>query len=590
VAGIALASVCLAACGSFGGAHKEAGPPPRYAVLGFENLSGDASLDWVSRGAPEYLARTLRDALVSDSPAASFVGSETLVRTGQRLGSHPGGAPGESTSRSAAVAAGVNRILSGYFERTSTGVRITASEEDVTTHRTVLTESAVAGSAFAALGELSHELSTKSESPATGNAEAFRIYCSALEGPAADATGLLEQAVALDPAFGQAWVVLAQTYAALGDKSRAEGVIEKALLQKLPPVDRARLDFEDASLRGDRTGVLASMRKVFSLSSSDIDFGRSLADAETAAGNFSQAAAIWSRATAATPEDTNAWNQLGYTRCWSGDYPGALAALREYARLRPKDANPFDSQGDVHYWFGKYADAAASYEAAYAIAPAFQLGGDLYKAAWSKYFAGDRAGAETLFGKFRSAREQAKDPSIILFTGDWLYRTGQSKEAIAQFREALARGGTLPPAVRAGIAAQLAVWDLLSGDRAAGARDVSSGGTTGVSAGDLLARFAAMPTASAAEWEVRAGQGIAAPGLNPAQLAMLRLTAVGYALILDGRKEAAIPVWEQIVKQSPGTDFLARTILTRLRGQPPGHMAPPDALNVTPFASILGTL
>jgi Flp pilus assembly protein TadD len=572
-----LPAVLFCSCG-----RKEALPTPRYAVVGFENLSGDPSLDWVGRGASEFLSRSFRgDSVAGNGGKATFVSEETVERSLQARGAHPAGVPGESAARSAAISAGASRVISGYIERTAAGVRITASEEDVLTHKTLRTFSASSSTPFNALGAIARELFQKPGPPATNNAEAFRLYCTAIDGASSDAAPLLERAVALDPAFGRAWVALAQTYAVAGERDRAAGVIEKARAQRLASIDRARLDLADASLRGDREASLVSMRAMYELSRGDVELGHTLAGDETAAGNFSQSAAVWKKLTADSPTDVTAWNQLGYTLCWSGDYAGALAALGEYARLRPDDANPLDSQGDVHYWFGKYSDAAASYLAAYAKVPGFLNGGDLYKAAWAKFLAGDKTGADQQFERFRSIREKAKDPSIVLLAGDWLDRTGRTKEAFTLLRDASknATGG-----LRAGIAAELAVWDLLEGERATAAKDVSDGGLEGITPGDLLVRFASMPDAPVSEWEARADHIFA-----PAQLAALRATALGYALILDGRKPAALPVWESVVKQTPG-DFLPRAIVSKLKGQPVEHQTPPDPINLNPFVAVAGKL
>lgn len=581
-------SALLAACG-----HKDSGPALHYAFVGFENLSGDAALDWVCRGASEFLSRSLQSAMPGNGAggkAGVVVSPEAMERSSQTLGAHPANAPGISAARSGALIAGANRIVTGYVERTAAGVRITASEEDAVTHQAVLTLSATASSPFEALNQLAHRFSDKAGPPPTNNAEALRLYCTALAAPATEAPPLLERAVALDPAFGRAWIALARSSVSLDGRDHVLEVIAQARAQKLAPLDQAWLDVEDASVRSDRTGRLEAMRKASELDPGDTGLGRNLAGIETAAGNFSQAAAVWKRLTVNNPEDTDAWNQLGYTLCWSGDYAGALAALREYARLRPAEANPLDSQGDVYYWFGKFGDAAASYSAAYAKVPGFANGEDLYKGAWARFRTGDKAGADILFGKFREVREKAHDPSIDILAGDWLYRTGREEEAAALLRDALRKASEndAPPgssAIRAGIAAQLAVWDLLAGDRAAASKDVADGGTSGFTPGDLLVRFAVMPSASASEWETRAARILAAP-----QLAGLRPAALGYALILDDKKQAALRVWEEIVKESPGTDFFSRAILARLKGQRPEHTPPPDPGNLNEFAAVLDKL
>ena len=577
---VLLLPVLFTGCG-----HKQSGAPAHYAFIGFENLSGDASLDWVSVGAGEYLSRSLRGAMASptdDSAPGDVLSPDAVNRANQTLGARADNAPAISVARTGAQIAGANEVIAGYVARTPSAIRITASEENTATHKIVRTVSATAPSPFEALNLLAHEFSAQAGPPPTGNAEAFRLFSTALQGTPAAAAPLLERAVALDPGFGRAWVTLARVFTAEGDRPHAADVIERGRAQKIAPLDHAWLDFESAALSGDRSASLAAMRKVTDLDPADTGLARNLAAAETAEGNFSQAAAVWKRLTANAPGDVNAWNQLGYTLGWSGDYAGALGALREYARLRPGDANPLDSEGDVHYWFGKFADAAASYSAAYAKAPGFLNGGESYKAAWAKFLAGDKAGADASFAKFREAREKAKDPQIDLFAGDWLYRTGRGKEARALLTGSQRKATAEPPALLAGTAAQLALWDLLAGDRAAAARDLAGGGTSANTPGSLIVRFVAMPTASAAEWEARAAHLLAAP-----QLAALRTTALGYALILDGRKQAAIPVWEEIVRQSNGSDAFPRNILARLKGQRVEHPSPPDPVNLNEFNAVL---
>jgi hypothetical protein len=573
--GLAAVSIlALAGCGS----SEKPGVAPQYAFLGFENLSGDAGLDWVGKGSSEFLSRSLLHSL-----DGAVLSPDAIGRTGQTLGPRPATAPGGSANRVNAIGAGANRLVSGYIERAAGGVRVTASEEDVATHQTLRTLSATAGTPLEALNQVAHEFSAKGVDPVTTSAEAFRLYCTALEKPVKDALALLEQSVRLDPNFGRAWIALVRTAIAEGDHAGAVDLAVRARQQKLAPVDLAWIDFESAAASGDRAAGLAAMRKVSELEPDDSGLARTLATAETTAGNFREAAGVWKRITVNAPHDVDAWNQLGYARCWSGDYPGALSAIREYARLRPAEPNPLDSEGDIHYWFGKYSEAAASYAAADAKSPAFLNAGESYKAAWAKFSAGDKAGADALFAKFHAARAKLNDPAAALVASDWLYRTGRAKEARAAANEALKKDSQ--PTRRAALAAQLALWDLLEGDRAAAPKDVMAGGNSGITAADLILRFAALPSASAAEWAARAEKDLAAP-----QLAGIRQAALGYALILDGKRDAAIPVWEEIASHAPATDFFARVVLAKLKKQQSAVAIVPDPLNLNPFAALAGRL
>jgi predicted Zn-dependent protease len=565
-----LLPLLFAGCG-----NKTSGPPPRYAYLNFENLTGDPSLDWTGRGTGEYLSRSLR--------ANDVISSDAILRAGLTLGPRPASAPGGSSMQTAAEIGGANRIISGYVEKASGGIRLTASEEDASTHKTLRTVSVTAPSPFEAMNQLAHQFSPHPAAPPTLDAEAFRLYCNALQSVPADALPLLEQAVQRDPSFGRAWVALARTRAATGDRAGAERAIEDARSRQIAPIDRAWLDFEAASMGSDRAATLNAMRKMSEFDSGDLSLARTLATSETAAGNFSAAAAVWKKLTVTAPQDADAWNQLGYTLSWSGDYNGALAAVREYALLHPNEANPLDSQGDIQYWFGKFADAAASYSAAYTKSPAFLNGGEMYKAAWAKFLSGDKAGADATFARFKDAREKANDPSINFVAADWLYRTGREKEARALLADSLKKEIQRPPTYRPTVSAEFALWDLLAGDRAAAAKDLAEGnGMPGMTSGDIVVRFSALPSATPSEWETRSAKYMAIP-----QLAALRNSALGYALILDGKKEAATPVWEEIVKQAAGNDFFPRNILARLKNQRIEHTPPPDPINLNQFAPVL---
>ncbi len=569
---LVLLSGFLSGCGG----NKQTGPVPRYAILSFENLSGDASLDWAARGGREYLTRSLSNGL----NGGTVIGSDTLDRTDNTLGGHAAGAPGITSERGSAIAAGANHILTGYLERTPQGVRVAVADENILTHQFARPSAVVSNSVFNALRQIARTLAADAGPPPTANEQAFQLYCTALQSSVASAVPLLERAVELDPVFGRAWIALAQAYVGLGDRARAGDVLTRARSQRLAPVDSARLEMDDAALHGgDRQVTLAALRSIYAASPRDLDAGRALAQAQTSAGDFAAAAVTWKSITGIAPDEVDAWNQLGYTKAWSGDYAGALAALQQYAALRPNEANPPDSRGDVQYWFGKYAEAATSYKAAYAKSAGFLNGGELYKAAWASFLSGDKTAADTLFAKFREERTRAEDPSVTIFYGDWLYRTGREKEAEDLLRQSVKNGADAPP-VRAAIGAQLAIWDLLADDRVAAQKDLAAGGAS-TTAGEALVRFAALNSAQPQEWQARANGILAAP-----QLAGLRLNALGYALILDGKKQAAIPVWEEAVRKSPG-DFLAAEVLARLRGRPIEHRSAPDPLAINVFGCVL---
>ncbi|MES1260557.1 MAG: tetratricopeptide repeat protein [Acidobacteriota bacterium] len=563
----ALLTVGLCGCGK-----QAAGPPPRYAVIRFENLSGDPALEWTARAASDLLTHALSEAL--DGPVLA---RPAISRVTTSLGPHPAGAPGISAEREAAQIAGATRVITGYVEKTAGGVRVSGTEEDLATRRTVRSLAAVERDPVQAVTHLAREFSAKAAPPRVANEEALRLYFTSREMETEKAVPVLEQAIATAPDFGEAWVALAEARRALGDRAGAASTIAKARERKLDKLDSAYLDFLAATLDGEQGSArLEALKRVSDLSPDDTVLLRSLAETEAAGGQFGAAARSWRKLAEILPADGDALNQLGYTLAWSGDYAGAVAAMQNYARVRAADPNPLDSLGDVHYMYRKFPEAAQTYLRNHAIFPDYQAGGDLYKAAWAKFMAGDKAGAEAMFAQFGKARE--KVPGFPLVAADWLYRTGRTKEAMTELRKGIATAAA--PAEKAAMYDQMAIFDLLEGDRAAAESDARAAGPP-VTPGSFLVRFCTLPTASPAEWEARALRMVPAPSG-----AGVRSLAVGYALLLDGKKQAALPVWKDLAAQAKATDFALQSVYTKLKGEQPKLAVLPDPSSVNPFAAV----
>jgi Flp pilus assembly protein TadD len=64
---------------------------------------------------------------------------------------------------------------------------------------------------------------------------------------------------------------------------------------------------------------------------SDYATGQKWVDAK----EWTKAAAAFKRATAADPKNADAWNMLGFSSRWAGDYQGAFAAYDQALKLNP---------------------------------------------------------------------------------------------------------------------------------------------------------------------------------------------------------------------------------------------------------------
>jgi tetratricopeptide (TPR) repeat protein len=499
-----------------------------------------------------------------------------LSRAGVGLGGGAPGVPGLSADRAEAEVAGASRLITGYLERTPRGIRISATEEDLGTHATVRMLSAEAPEPLPAIERLAHEFSSRAAAPPTSDPQALKLYATALDQARPGDSAGLWQAVRLAPRFGQAWIALVDAVSLSGDRAGALHIADEALREKLDPYDTASLQLQKAALENDKTARLAALRRMTDLSPGDLPLLSLLAENETAAGRFADSAGDFRKLRERAPDDRQAWNQLGYTLAWAGDLPGALKALNEYAARWPADPNPLDSRGDVEYMFGKFGDAAADYLKANEKQPQFLNGGELLKAAWAQFRAGDRKKAGASFAAFQAARKKAGGPDTAPFEADWLFRTGRIPEALALLRK---RVRSAPPAAASVLLSQLILDDLISGDRAAASKDMAAGAARpGINLGGVT-RFAALPSASAEEWRNRADTMLKGAGAA-------REVALGVALLLDGRKAAALPVWESVASQASGTDFFVRAVVAKLKGEKPHPELVPDATSVNELRAL----
>ena len=566
-------SAVLAAV-AFAGCQKKApGPPPRYTVLRFENLTGDATLDWSGRAISEDLSRRLEGAL-----DGVVVGTSTLSRLNAGLGTRSAGAPGVSSERSAAPSSSANHAITGYLTRSGNALRLTAAVEDLSTHKMMRYEVAGGKTLLECVQTLARQMSARPGAGITVNESALRAFAEGLEAPFAQQAGLFERAIAADPGLGPAWISLVRVTAGQ-NPAAARAFAEKAIGQKVAAVDLASLLVEKAELEGDGKARIKALQHYTELDPGDVLLLRSLAELESVSGEFARAAASYGRLAALLPGEIGALNQAGYNFAWAGNYSEAVKAMSAYANLAPNDANAIDSMGDVNYWFGRYAEAAVNYSAAHAKNPKLLNGGDLYKAAWAKWRAGDLKAGDALLDEYLKFRESSKDSSLAVLQADWLYQTGRKEEAEQLLRKEA--DSATDQAGKPAMFGELAVWNLVAGRKDLALADLRRIGA-GATPVTITAQFAAQPAASAEEWEVRAQRRFAQPPLN-----RMRDSALGWALLLDGKKDAAKRVWEKVVADAPAIDFFSREVLARLKGQTVKNLAAPDARNINQFAAVI---
>jgi Tfp pilus assembly protein PilF len=533
---IALGAALLASC-----SRQPARPAvERIAILRFENLGEDSSVDWMGRAFPEIITGEL--AGMADLYAIPSARLHSLDGT---LGPRAIAAPGISGERSEALAAGANRIGYGEYWVRNGKLEARLTVEDPATRR-VVSSIAVAGAAgdlVTVASSLAQHISGRIAPFGTRNPQVVKAYASLIESADPAAPETLDRAISADPDFGPLYRELAQIKLREQDQPGALAVLDRELARggSVGAVERARAELEAATLRGDRAAREQALIALSHADPAEPIVWRDLGLTYLNRHQYTQAAASLRNALRIEPDDVESLNQFGYAAAYAGNPEESLQALRHYQQLQPENANPLDSMGDVSLAIGRLPEAEAFYLAAAKKNPEFYAGVDFLKAATAWLMSGDTARADDAARQYFAARTAAHDPLVELRQAEWQWISGRRKAAYQQM-EKLAASPQREMAAQA--TAEMAVWCLMMGNREAAtvlAEKAVAMATPASVATAAMARFLAQPAASPAEWTARAGR--LAP--NPAQ-GTIRNTCLAYALLLARQYQAAAPVLEQL--------------------------------------------
>ncbi|HUE05077.1 MAG TPA: tetratricopeptide repeat protein, partial [Bryobacteraceae bacterium] len=408
--------------------------------------------------------------------------------------------------------------------------------------------SAPAAEVLSAASALALQLSPRITPYGTRSAQVVQAHVNALEGlGAAGVAEALQKAIAADPDFGPAYRQLAVIRIQRKDVDGALALLNQALARgsAIPEAERARIQLQAATLRGDSAARLQALAALAKADPNEPQTWRDLAVADVTTHHYQQAVEAYRKVVEIQPDDADSWNQLAYAAAYTGDAAAATSAAMSYQKLAPASANPLDSAGDVNLMAGHLSAAEGYYRQSTQKNPGFLAGLDFLKAAMAHLMTGDVTGADTLAQQYFDARVTAKDPLADYRKAQWAWISGRRKSACQQMEKltgAAEAGGSREVAAHG--YAELAMWNLMLGNRetAAGfAQKALAFATPSSSTPAILARFLSQPPASPAEWQARANQ--LAP--NPAQAAIRNL-ALADALLFAKEYGAAAPVLQQM--------------------------------------------
>lgn len=368
--------------------------PPRYALLPFDNLTGDKSLDWVARAAPRIAAAEIAG---TARPAAT-VGEAYLE--------------------------GANRFVQGYFTGTPAALHLTVEVEDSSSHKMVAHEQ-LNGALLPAVTALSKLLNPEAEPFATSNEAAIEAW----------GEGDYEKAVAIDPTFGAAWLAWIETLGRSGDVQGAIAVAGRALEHPVKTeIDGLRIALTRATLQQDMHAEHEALLKL-TARVADPQLLANLGQLEMRTREFSLAEGDYKKILAVEPDNTEALNLLGYVYGFEGKIADAETTLARYGKRPGQEPNSFDSLGEVYFMNGKFAAAEKAFLRAHELNAALAAGGDLRKAAYAHWLEGDLPGADKIFDRYLGFRARLKDPSLEWQHASWEYATGRKDQAIARLQK-----------------------------------------------------------------------------------------------------------------------------------------------------------
>jgi tetratricopeptide (TPR) repeat protein len=333
-----------------------------------------------------------------------------------------------------------DQVVEGYVSGTPDNLTVTAVIRDERTQRTIRQLKAQGKTVVQAASTLAGQLTQTPKPFGSSNALAIQELFS----------GHADAAIAADPGFGAAHLLKIETLARAGQRPEMAKAIEAAQTARFTDLQRAQLQSltaESPKARAD--GVLALARAT----GYDLNLWRSAAEAAIAVKNHTASVEALQKAAELDPENVAVWNTLAYSRLFAGDFEGAKRSIAEYQRRQPNDPNALDSLGELNFYEGRFPDAEKYFLEAFQKNNAFLGGADLYRAALSRYLAGDRAQADAIFQRFLEFRQKHNDVLAPLREAIWFYTTGRADEAK---RKAAAIGS---PAAKT----QVVLWDLRDG-------------------------------------------------------------------------------------------------------------------------------
>lgn len=366
-------------------------PPRPIAVMTFENLTGEKSLDYLCKAIPNLLITNLEQ-----SRHLSVMTWERMHDLLDALGKEDVELIDEDLGFQLCRMDGIETIVLGSFTKAGDIVVTDVKVMDVTTKKLIKTTSSkgegVASILKMQIDELSREISrgvglserkvkaTKLQitEVTTTSMDAYNYFLRGREDYEKfyydDARQFLEKATELDSMFASAYFYLASAYASLRDYKARDKTLEKAkaLSENATEKERLYIEADYASrIEDDPEKRIHILTQLATKYPKEKRAHERLGWYYHGKEFFYRALEEFNKALELDSNYGEALNGLAYTYAEMGDYAQAIEYFKRYAAVSPGDANPFDSMGELYFKMGQLDNALAKFKEAIEVKPDF---------------------------------------------------------------------------------------------------------------------------------------------------------------------------------------------------------------------------
>ncbi len=465
--------------GAAGAQHKS------IAVLYFNNLTQDPSLNWLDSGLTDMLTTNLAQVKGLDVLSTERVmgGVQSATKDGKSLD--------PAQAQKVARDAGADTYITGALLKVGPSqLRLDVRVQDTGSGQILYSdklEGQDVQSIFGMVDRLTANIAgnflpesalpakgPEIESASTSNVEALRHYELGMDYSRkflnSDAIREFNEAVRLDPQFALVYMRLADTYFLDGDAKKNEEMIEKAeqLKARLPRYDQLALQEQLAGRSRDLDAQVDAYKAALAEYPRSIIDTTNLSGTLGALGRAEENVALCRQARAREPNNTDLMNMEEYSLAEAGDFIGAISDADAYVAALPGDLNPLDSRGDVLYDAGRDDEAVAAYRKALEIKPDFNDYGEYLKL--SIVYTDQRKFdmAEAMFQQWAQHVPPLQQAYVAGFEAHLLQTRGDLEGALTSYRKAvtqLSRAGQGEPAAR--FLNQFSVLSMMLGENSA---------------------------------------------------------------------------------------------------------------------------